>query len=489
LVSISSFPASGQPDPCRVLTPELQGAYKGSCKNGLADGFGEATGKVTYTGNFVAGHAEGEGLAIFPSGTRYEGSFVADQKEGAGTVTFPNGDVLRGHFKRNRLDGVGELTSANGAQRYVTEGPDKKLAAYTGPEPRAPVPISSPPASTALESNRTLSAASTPTISLPYGGELFPAFILSMATAGVRMQRGASDIGDPNGSLRFLVHADEPQTKVVVRVELDDVADPTTYETILPAPGNWYVYPVIRYRYAKLRSLQQPATVNLTWSVSVNGRETQGNAQPVRVRSVNDVPYRVRKDSGDWVDTRFLFAAFVNEDHPWINPLLQEALKTGKVSQFTGYYSHRAEEVFHQIDAVWTALQRRGVRYSSVAVNSDVSERVKSQHVRLLDESVRYSQANCVDGTVMLASILQRIGLHTSLILVPGHMFLQVAEDADDRTSFYIETTMIGNADLKAAIKRGKEEVAYWESPERKDKIVSVKVGKARSAGVVPITR
>jgi hypothetical protein len=467
--------AAPKTDPCRVLTPELQGTYKGSCKNGLADGFGEATGKVTYKGNFVAGHAEGQGLVVYSNGGRYEGGFVADKKEGVGTWTSSKGEVLRGKFKQDLLDGVGELTTATGERRFVTENSDKKMVPYT-----APTPVTSTETTATPE-------ASAPTVSLPYGGELFPAFIIAMAKAKVRMTFSASDIGDPNGSLRFSVHTDESQAKLIIKVELDGVADPTVYEAILPTPGDYQIFPVIRYRYTTLSRLEQPSTVNLTWSVTLNGQETHGNAQPVRVRSVNDVPFSVRKDSGEWADTRFLFAAFVNEDHPWIDPLLQEALRTGKVRQFTGYQSHQEQEVLRQMDAVWTALQRRGLRYSDVTVNSDVSERVHSQHVRFLSDSITYAQANCVDGTVLLASIFQRIGLHSELALVPGHMYLGVASDADNKQWFFVESTMLGNVGLSAAIQKGREEAEFWGSPEQKDKLVAIRIQKARGAGVVPI--
>jgi hypothetical protein len=471
--------APAQSGPCRVLTPELQGTYKGSCKNGLADGSGEASGRVTYTGNFVAGHAEGQGLVIYPNGGRYEGGFVADQREGTGTQTSPNGDVLRGTFKQNHLEGAGELTTANGELRLVVEGPDKKLVTYTPPTP------SMPTRSAATGST----GVSTPTLLVPYGGELFPALIITMATAKVGVAHKASDIGDHNGSLGFSIHTDEPRAKLSIKVELDGIADPTVYETTLPTPGDYQVFPVIRYQYAALSHLDQPSTINLTWSVKINGKETHGNAQPIRVRSVNDVPYNIRKDSGAWSDTRFLFAAFVNEDNPWIDPLLQEALKTGKVRQFTGYQSRQVQEVQRQMDAIWTALQHRGLRYSNAVVNSDVSDRVHSQHVRFLSESINYAQANCVDGTVLLASIFQRIGLHTALVLIPGHMFLGVAGDPENHDWYYVETTMLGSADLPAAIHKGHDEYAYWEALERKDKIIRVQVQLARNAGIVPIAR
>ncbi|MBJ7391347.1 MAG: hypothetical protein JHC85_07280 [Chthoniobacterales bacterium] len=73
---------------------------------------------------------------------------------------------------------------------------------------------------------------------------------------------------------------------------------------------------------------------------------------------------------------------------------------------------------------------------------------MNSQHVRLFDESVKAAQANCVDGSVLLAAILRKIGLDPHLVSVPGHMFL--AFSLDDDTMVGLETTMLGDADIPA---------------------------------------
>src|SRR5487761_2731539 len=63
---------------CKVLDPELQGTYVGGCKNGLADGYGEASGTAHYEGQFKAGRKDGKGVKTWPDGDRYDGEFVAD---------------------------------------------------------------------------------------------------------------------------------------------------------------------------------------------------------------------------------------------------------------------------------------------------------------------------------------------------------------------------------------------------------------------------
>jgi hypothetical protein len=67
-----------------------------------------------------------------------------------------------------------------------------------------------------------------------------------------------------------------------------------------------------------------------------------------------------------------------------------------------------------------------------------------------LDDTVQSSQANCVDGSVLMASILRRIGLDAYLVMVPGHCFLAFSDgNKVNPTLFGLETTMLGSDNLK----------------------------------------
>ena len=76
---------------CRVLDPELQGAYEGGCRKGLAHGEGVATGSAEYRGEFRNGMKHGTGVKTWAWGDRYEGGFVNDRKSGKGMYTWGAG--------------------------------------------------------------------------------------------------------------------------------------------------------------------------------------------------------------------------------------------------------------------------------------------------------------------------------------------------------------------------------------------------------------
>ena len=117
--------ATGQaPVNCVVLDPELQGRYSGGCKDGLAEGYGEAIGAADYKGGFSAGRKHGKGTKTWrSSGDRYEGDFSADRKDGVGTYTWgPRsvwaGEKYSGGFLNDRREGSGVYQWPSG-DRYA----------------------------------------------------------------------------------------------------------------------------------------------------------------------------------------------------------------------------------------------------------------------------------------------------------------------------------------------------------------------------------
>lgn len=162
-------------------------------------------------------------------------------------------------------------------------------------------------------------------------------------------------------------------------------------------------------------------------------------------------------------DLSWVFAAYVNEDHPWIEKILQETLKRGKARQFVGYTQAGPADVDRQVEAIYDMLQRSGIKCSSIVTTSAVSDRVDSQHVRFLTDSLKSSQANCIDGTVTMASILRKIAIHSYVILGPGHAMLGYSLTDDPRTGIAaLETTMIGTARFAAARFQGDTTFREW---------------------------
>jgi hypothetical protein len=121
---------------CKVLDPELQIAYAGPCKDGLAEGEGLARGTAEYRGEFRAGKKHGRGVKTWPNGDRYEGSFANDRRHGEGKYTWGRGpwqgESFEGPYVEDKRQGEGIYRWPSGD---VYRGPfvDDAITGYATP--------------------------------------------------------------------------------------------------------------------------------------------------------------------------------------------------------------------------------------------------------------------------------------------------------------------------------------------------------------------
>jgi hypothetical protein len=215
---------------------------------------------------------------------------------------------------------------------------------------------------------------------------------------------------------------------------------------------------------------------------------------------INDCPIHISvttmSKSGDTFSERHLsptLAGYVNENHPLVDQILTEAKDTGICRAFVGY-GDKDDDVMRQIRAVWKALQNRGITYSNIA-ESTHSTMHSFQHVRMFEQSLNSGQANCVDATVMLASVLKKIGLKVGVILVPKHAYLVVYDKTGKRREFAIESTGLANATLEDSIRAATEEHEYnlrkieeqLDDDSKDGDFFELAIEDSRKAGVQPI--
>lgn len=294
------------------------------------------------------------------------------------------------------------------------------------------------------------SAAATFTPIAGFDQQIFPSYII--ASAPMRATSEATDdhrLGDPRGLLGVEVVAPVDNAPVTVTILCDDCLEKSVFTGVLPKAGETYrVFPKIKYKYSWLGKRMQAAPVSMTFRVKVGNAAEEEDTVACTVRPVNDCPFTFYE--GDTSrDVSYTFAAYVNEQHPFVDKLLREALDRGLVDGFTGYQANDPHEVIRQAYALWDLLVARDIRYSSITVSAVSSETVASQHVRLIEDSVNNSQANCVDGSVLWASLMQRIGIDSFLVMEPTHCYAGFFTDESHESAYAIETTMLG-ADFDA---------------------------------------
>lgn len=303
--------------------------------------------------------------------------------------------------------------------------------------------------------------------------QIFPSLIIGTATVRPESEVFAmwdgNHIGDPQGIMGASAEGIPDGSKVALEIRENDLMRASRAEGTSQGDDILSIYPKISWKYDKLSNVRQVVPLDVTMELKVDGKSLGEKTITATLRTVNDCLFGVTEadDDENFSDYSWLFAAYVNEDHPWVDQTLKEALETDLVTSFDGYQSSDPEQVLTQVFSIWNVMQRKGLRYSNVTTTAAESESVHSQHVRLFDDSVKAAQANCVDGSVLLAALLRKIGLDPHLVTVPGHMFL--AFSLDDETMVGLETTMMGAADLDAVDEKRLRSFLKFDPEEKRN--------------------
>ena len=265
-----------------------------------------------------------------------------------------------------------------------------------------------------------------------FDGQIYPSLIL-----GLNQSSNSSQIPI------FNIEVTAPRDNSVLRVVIDSSSlnYVTIIQEILPRRGERYNFqPSVKWKYDMMRRLRQPGALDLTFTCFINDEEVDIENLHFGYRTVNECPLSLMAD-GQYSDFRWLFAAYVNEDHPQIEQILTEIMEQGNVSRISGYQNGE-KAVRDQVFAVWYYALNRGITYSSITCTSNPSPKANVQHIRFFDEVWQSRQANCVDACVFFASILRKMGLKPVIFVEPCHAYLGYYLDKNRKKVALLETTI-----------------------------------------------
>ena len=172
-----------------------------------------------------------------------------------------------------------------------------------------------------------------------------------------------------------------------------------------------------------------------------------------------------------------------------VDGILRDAASLSAFKSMIGYqYQASVPAAQHsaaardQVGAIYNALKARGVVYSSVTTDFFAS----SQYVRFPSESIKALSANCIDGSLVMASAIEAIGMHPLVVFIPGHAFLIVRAGEKGTpaydTLFGVETTMIGSKTFAEAVTSGS--ARFTSTPATSRTVIDLE--KVRAATLLP---
>ncbi|MFV0152933.1 DUF3320 domain-containing protein [Empedobacter falsenii] len=121
-----------------------------------------------------------------------------------------------------------------------------------------------------------------------------------------------------------------------------------------------------------------------------------------------------------------LLSSYIFPNHDLIYDLKAEAIKilesNGYLTQFEGYQSQNKERVLQVLSAIYKTIQNHQIVYSAMPASFEKS----GQRIRLIDKVINRKFGNCIDLSLLFASILEAVDLNPIIVITSGHAFVGV---------------------------------------------------------------
>lgn len=205
------------------------------------------------------------------------------------------------------------------------------------------------------------------------------------------------------------------------------------------------------------------ATLNIVVE-DLDGSVELHQTEPIWLLARTTAPLGVMDpQSGRWQDLTPYLGAFVTPNAPSLMTFLREAARLHADRKLIGYQIG-PEHVTPQVKAIFNALKTKAeITYVNSVVDFNPQQGFNSQRVRLPRESLADKEANCIDGTVLFASLLEAISMNAAIVLVPGHAFLAWQAWCGSDEWCYLETTMIGSSTFEEACASAEKTAAVFK--------------------------
>jgi hypothetical protein len=161
--------------------------------------------------------------------------------------------------------------------------------------------------------------------------------------------------------------------------------------------------------------------------------------------------------TGKRQDLTHYLGAFVTPNQETVMGFLRTVVDHYPDTQLPGYYGGGNPTL--QAKAIFTALREKAeISYVNSLVYFGAEEVAFGQRVRLPRETLEQRQANCVDGTLLFASLLEAASLNPAIVIVPQHVFVGWELSPRSNQWKYLDTVMIDRRQgFDEAVKVGTE--------------------------------
>jgi len=205
---------------------------------------------------------------------------------------------------------------------------------------------------------------------------------------------------------------------------------------------------------------------------------------PVWLLARTSAPLQVLDPSkGTWLDVTPYLGAFVTPNAASVTECLRAAAGRHPQKKFVGYQQD-AKAVEDQVRAIYEELTARQIIYVNSIIDFTPEAGTNTQRVRLPRETLQTKSANCIDGTLLMASLLESASINPAIVIVPGHAYLGWETGRRNGQWAYVETTVLAEKSFDQAVAQARDLTTSLEAKAAPPKRHSLR--DLRAAGITP---
>ena len=200
---------------------------------------------------------------------------------------------------------------------------------------------------------------------------------------------------------------------------------------------------------------------------------------------------RLRSADDMYWGSQYKYAPFIAS---WVTPhdlqvekILSRAKEFAPLRRLPGYepwkgVTEQEKSTNIQAKAIYNAIKRSGLSYVKSSTTFGRNLNV-TQRVRMPKESLNHSSANCIDASVMFASLFENLGMDPVVVLVPGHAYVGVRVARGSQRYLFIDVALTGRSTFEAAVRSAETGLAKYGAND----ITRIPIDQSRNQGIYPM--
>lgn len=253
-----------------------------------------------------------------------------------------------------------------------------------------------------------------------------------------------------NSLVNLDILSSEVNKEIAIEVELDGLTQKYEQkERLRPGYNYLMIKPAVLSSLDNLDS-SRDTQLNVKVTDVASGEVLVQESKTVALHSIYDMNWYTNEFGAT---SRFNILSWLRPESEVVqnvNRIAIEYLETTFGSQYAmlpgyqnGYGLNEAQTVALQVGAIQTAISSCGVRYKTDSYSFGAA-----QHVLTPDQVIKGKSGLCIETSLLMASCLESLGMHTILAFPPGHAQVFVETWSGSGEYLLVETTALPYAGI-----------------------------------------